>query len=54
METKKRSFADLPYVTIDPDLKSSRDSPFVMKKVEAAKKRLVNVDLSILNLPNKS
>lgn len=53
METKKKNLADLPYVTIDPNLKSSRDSAFIKRKMEQARKTLAGVDLSILGIPDK-
>ncbi|MCE7063560.1 hypothetical protein [Dyadobacter sp. CY343] len=53
-KSNKRALVDLSQIKINPDIKSCRDSPFVVRKVEAAKKALENVDLSILNLPHKA
>lgn len=54
MKTKTRLFTNLPKVTIDPYLKSSRNSPFVVRKVEEAKKDIATLDLGILNISKKS
>lgn len=53
METKKDLFADRPKATVDPNLKSSRDSAFIKRKVEEAKKHLAGVDLSPLGITDK-
>jgi len=53
MKTKNDLFADRPKATIDPNLKSSRDSPFFQRKVAEAKKHLAGVDLSILGIKDK-
>ena len=53
METKRIPLVDLSKITIDPNMKSSANDPFILRKVEQARKTLANVDLSILNLPPK-
>jgi hypothetical protein len=54
MKNEPKKMLKVGQVTIDPNLKSHRGDPFVVRKVEAAKKALENVDLSILNLPRKA
>jgi len=54
MKNEQKKIFKVAQVTIDPNLKSHRWDPFVQRKVEAAKKALENVDLSILNLPPKA
>ena len=54
MKTKAHPNTDLPKVTINPNLKSSRNSPFVVRMVEEAKKHIATLDLSILNISKKS
>ncbi|MCE7067996.1 hypothetical protein [Dyadobacter sp. CY326] len=53
MKTKKTKWDYVPQATIDPNLKSSRNSPFVVRKVEEAKRHLAGVDLSILGITDK-
>lgn len=40
MKTKEWRLVDLTKVKVDPDMKSSREDPFVVKKVEEAKQRI--------------
>ncbi|WP_157486795.1 hypothetical protein [Dyadobacter alkalitolerans] len=53
MEKKRVPLVDISKVTIDPTLKSSRDSAFIQRKMEQAKKTLAGVDLSILGIKDK-
>jgi hypothetical protein len=41
-------------IKVDPSIKSSKNDPFVVKKVEEAKRVLKDVDISILNLTPKA
>ncbi|MDR6809503.1 hypothetical protein J2Y45_006640 [Dyadobacter sp. BE34] len=42
-KTKKEDTLDLPRVTVDPNLKSHANDPFVVRKVEEAKRVLATL-----------
>ena len=54
MRSEQKRELTLADIKVDPTIKSSRNDPFVIRKVEEAKRTLAKLDLTVLNLPHKS
>ncbi|WP_157488268.1 DUF6934 family protein [Dyadobacter crusticola] len=54
MRSERKRELTLADIKVDPSIKSSKNDPFVVRKVEEAKRALAKLDLTVLNLPPKS